>query len=147
MALGKKNPFEELEQLFDRMSRQFEQSTEGMESGMWGMREMSVDVEDRDAEFVVTADLPGFEKEDMDVKLSDDLLKIEAEQTSSVEETDEEEGRYIRRERRQRSMSRSIRLPEPVKEDEVEARYKNGVLTITLPKRHADSASRSIDIS
>lgn len=145
MALGKRNPFEELEQLFDRMSRQFDQSAGEMETGMWGMREMNVDVEDRDDEFVVTADLPGFEKEDMDVKLADDMLKIKADREERTEESDDDQ--YIRRERRQRSMSRSIRLPEPVKEDEIDARYKNGVLTVTLPKRHGDSESRSIDIS
>ena len=145
MALGKRNPFEELEQLFDRMNRQFEQSGDA-EGGMWGMNRMSIDVEDRDDELIVTADLPGFEKEDLEVKLSEDVLKIEADREEQTEQTGDE-GEYIRQERRQRSMSRSVRLPEPVNEDEVDARYKNGVLTITLPKRHADSESRSIDIS
>lgn len=146
MALGKRNPFEELEQLFDRMSRQFEESGDMEGGSMWGLNSMSIDVEDRDGELIVTADLPGFEKEDLEVKLSDDLLKIEADREEREEEKGEE-GEFIRQERRQRSMSRSVRLPEPVNEDEVDARYKNGVLTVTLPKRHADSESRSIDIS
>ena len=145
MALGKKNPFEELEQLFDRMSRQFEESGD-VEGGMWGMNRMSIDIEDHEGELIVTADLPGYEKEDLDVKLSEDLLKIEANREEHQEEKGDE-GEYIRQERRQRSMSRSVRLPEPVNEDEVDARYKNGVLTVTLPKRHADSESHSIDIS
>lgn len=145
MALGKRNPFEELEQLFDRMNRQFEQSAEGMDSGMWGMKSMSVDIEDREDEFVVTADLPGFDKEDMSVKLADNQLKIKAEREEHVEEG--EEGEYIRRERSQRSTSRSVSLPEPVDEEGVEARYKNGVLTVTLQKVHAASESRDIEIN
>lgn len=127
------------------MSRQLEQSAEGMDTGMWTMGSMNIDVEDRDDEFVVTGDLPGFDKEDMDVKLSENTLKISANREESTE--DEREGEYIRQERSRRSVSRTVRLPEPVEEDEVNAHYKNGVLTVTLPKRHAASESRSIEIS
>ena len=130
--------------MFDRMSQQFESSSGDWNVGGLQFETMSVDVADHETEFVVTADLPGFEKSDMDIRLTDDTLKI----TAHSEESEEtgEEGEYIRRERNQRSVNRSITLPETVDDEAVEARYKNGVLTVTLPKAHIPDESRSIDI-
>lgn len=145
MVSGKRNPFDELERLFERMNQQFERAAGDMDTGgMFGMGSASVDVADRDNELVVTADLPGFDKEDIDVKLSGDTLQIEAQHEEATEEGDEAE--YIRRERSHQTVSRSVTLPEQVREDDVTARYKNGVLTVTLPKVHDSSTSRSIDI-
>lgn len=127
------NPFDEIEDLLDRMSRGFE--TEGMG------RSTPVDVADRGEEFVVTVDLPGFDKDDIEVTLADTTLRIAASRESSAEE----DGEFIRRERRRESTSRSVRLPETVDEDGIEASHTNGVLTVTLPKRDADGGKR-IDI-
>lgn len=144
MALGKRSPFEELERLFERMNRQFEERMGEMDMEMLGMESMSVDIADQDDEFVVTADLPGFEKEDIDLRISDSTLRIRAERSEEMEES--EEGEYIRRERSQRTVSRTVPLPEPVDEESVRARYHNGVLTVTLPKMHAGEDAKSIDI-
>lgn len=146
MSMQGRNPFEELERIFDRMSRQFEGSW-----GEWempgGMQEMSIDVADRADEIVVTADLPGFERDDIDVRLADNRLRIHAHREETTEETGEEgRGEYIRQERSHRSMNRSITLPESVDEENVHARYTNGVLTVTLPKLHKVEESRSISI-
>jgi HSP20 family protein len=89
----------------------------------------------------VTADLPGFEKEDIEVTLADRTLRIEAEHDAEVST----EGEYVRRERRHESASRSVRLPEAVAEEGIEATHSNGVLTVTLPKRDAEGGTR-IDI-
>lgn len=142
------NPFDELEDMFDRMSRQFEsvgqQFEESTESFGWqGGTQMSLDVADRGEEFVVTVDLPGFEKEDIDVRLRDDRLSIDAEREEEMEEGD---GEYLRRERSQRSVSRSVSLPEPVDGENVTAEYNNGVLSVTLPKMDGSEESREIDI-
>lgn len=94
--------------------------------------QIGVDLADRGDEFVVSADVPGFEAEDIDLRLADETLHIIAERERADRE--EEKERYIKSERTRQSMHRSIRLPEPVDEDAVEAGYKNGVLTITLPK-------------
>lgn len=143
------NPFEEIERLFDQMSRQFEEASRSWESGealgRWSSRSesMAMDLADRDDEFVVTVDLPGFDRDDVDIQITNHTLRIEAERDQS---TDEKGEQYIKRERRHRSASRSIRLPEEVDTENVEATMKNGVLEITLPKTAVDEA-RSVEIN
>ncbi len=132
--------------MIERMSRQFEESMGGIEMG--GERSgASIDVADHGEEFVVTADLPGFRKEDIDVTLRGERLQIRAEREESSEEGDGDEGRYIRKERRHESVSRSVMLPEEVDEEAVSGQYRNGVLTVTLPKTSAgEGDSHRIDI-
>lgn len=145
---SRSNPFEELEHLFERMSRQFDDATRmwetespfGQLSGE--MKSMSIDLVESDDEFVVTADLPGFERDEVEIQVTDHTLRIEAEHEEVTEESEEE---YLRRERRHESMRRSIRLPDEVDKEGVSARMKNGVLTVTLPRLEAEEA-RSIDI-
>ncbi|WP_458208508.1 archaeal heat shock protein Hsp14 [Haladaptatus sp. NG-SE-30] len=142
----RRNPFEEIEEMFERMSRQFEGMGRQLESGEMGLGTggMSVDVADQDDQFVVTADVPGFEKDDIDITLQDNRLRISAEHESEVEEGDEE---YIRQERSQRSMRRTVTLPDPVDESNVSAQYQNGVLTVTLPKLGGDDESHNIEVN
>jgi HSP20 family protein len=130
------NPFESIEEFIERMEREFDADPFGKTGSI------TVDVRDADGEFVVTADLPGYEKDDIEVTLADRTLRIEADHESHVES---DEGEYIRKERRHESVSRSIRLPEPVAEDGVSATFSNGVLTVTLEKRDA-SGGTEIDI-
>ncbi len=142
------NPFEELERLFERMSRQFEESsrTWGADGpfGQWRaeLGSMAIDLVEHDDEFVVTADLPGFERDDVDIRVTDHTLRIEAERDETIEEDEE---RYLRHERRHRSTKRSIQLPDEVDKDGVSARMKHGVLTVMLPRIEAEDA-RKIDI-
>ncbi|ADJ14989.1 Hsp20/alpha crystallin family protein [Halalkalicoccus jeotgali] len=141
----RRNPFDDLEEFFERFSRQFENQP-GFDQdvfGMGGANRMSVDLADRDAEFVVTADAPGFSKEEIDVRVTGRRLTIEAERE---EHTEEEEETYLRSERHSESLRRTLQLPEPVEEEGVSATYKNGVLTITLPKREPETGGKSIDI-
>ena len=140
------NPFEELDRMVERLSKQFEEASDewGSTWQMPGLEDVSVDVEDRNDEIVVTADLPGFEKDDIDVRLANNQLRIRADREESSETS--EEGEYIRRERSHRSMNRSIQLPESIDEETVSARYKNGVLTVTMQKT-TPTKGKSIDIS
>jgi len=137
--------------MMNRMSRQFEESMGRSELGQLTGREggAAVDVADRDDELVVTADLPGFTTEEIDLTLRGDELRIDAEHEQETEEGGErDEGRYIRKERRHQSVSRSVTLPEEVDEENVSAEYRNGVLTVTLPKTHGGKDdSHRIDIS
>ncbi|GGC53729.1 Hsp20/alpha crystallin family protein [Haloferax sulfurifontis] len=141
------NPFDDFEELFERMSRQFDEMGRQFDrSGMMAQvrHEMAIDVTDHDGEIVVTVDLPGYEKEDIALSVANRTLTVEA-----TRELDEErsEGEYLRRERRHESARRTIRLPETVDEDGASASYHNGVLTVTLPKRDAEpDDSRRIDI-
>jgi HSP20 family protein len=127
-----RNPFEEIERMFDRMSREFAGAGREFDRPALAGGGVSVDVADRDGEVVVTADLPGYEKADIDLTVDGDRLTLAAERTRT---TDEEEGDYVRRERRHAQVRRTVRLPEAVLEDEATATYTNGVLTVTLPKR------------
>lgn len=147
--MSRRNPFEEIERMFERMNRQFSELSEGDQlpaptSSSPGT--VSMDVAEQTDEYVVTADLPGFEKDDIDLSISERTLRVSAEHEESTDEEDEE-GTYLRRERRRQSVSRAITLPEEVAEEDASAAYNNGVLTVTLPKHDRSGDSRSIDIS
>ncbi|ELZ94828.1 hsp20-type chaperone [Haloferax mucosum ATCC BAA-1512] len=133
-----RNPFDEIEDLFDRMGRSFE------ESGLARFQDVSLDVVDGDDAVEVVADLPGFEKDDLDVGVRGRQLTIAADHEES---TDVDDDQYIRRERSHRSISRSLTLPTDIMREEVSATYRNGVLTVTLPKAEPETDdSTEIDI-
>ncbi|MDZ7688085.1 MAG: Hsp20/alpha crystallin family protein [Halobacteriales archaeon] len=138
---------EEIERLFDRMNRQIEQASESFRRGepvsaFYGGT-MPVDIVEREGEFHVTVDVPGFSKKDVDVQVTDHTLRIEAERSISE---DVEEENYVRRERSRRSMSRTIALPDEIDGDSVKAEMEDGVLSITVPKTESAKA-RKIKIS
>lgn len=140
------SPFDELERMFREMNRQIEEATGELGGGMAPSmgRGIEVDVADRGDEFEVTADLPGYRTDDIDVTLAGRTLRIEAEREreTETEEGDRGEERYVRRERRQESARRSVQLPEPVDPENVTAEYHNGVLTVTVPKMEGSEGHR-----
>ncbi|RDI70044.1 Hsp20/alpha crystallin family protein [Halopelagius longus] len=139
-----RNPFQELERMFEQMNRQFEQSPWSMgQEGMFGRGSVDIDLADHGEEFVVTADLPGFEKENIDVQCTEEQLTIRAERERETETSEEN---YLRRERSDERMQRSVRLPEPIDADGVSATFQNGVLTVTLPKAGSSDRGQNIDI-
>ncbi|NIP28100.1 MAG: Hsp20/alpha crystallin family protein [Phycisphaerae bacterium] len=91
----------------------------------------SVDITENEREIKVSAELPGLSEDDIDVSLTHNLLTIRGEK--KAERKDEGEN-YYRLERSYGAFQRSIPLPVEVEADKVEATFKNGVLTITLPK-------------
>jgi HSP20 family protein len=153
VPVSSRNPFEEIERLFERLSRQFEEAARDAPGdgplAEWrpDASSMAVDLVERDGEFEATVDLPGFAREDVDVRVTDRELTVAAEHEEATETGEEdEEGRYLRHERRRESTRRSVRLPEAVDTAAVTARMNNGVLTVTLPKSEAD-AGRPIEVS
>ncbi len=101
------------------------------------------DIRETDKEYILEADLPGFTKDDVKIKVKDNYLILSAEKKQEIEE--EKEG-YIRKERTYGSLRRSFFL-ENVKEDEISAKFENGVLTIVLPKVKKEKIEeKSIDI-
>ncbi|MDR9440721.1 MAG: Hsp20/alpha crystallin family protein [Halomonas sp.] len=90
-----------------------------------------VDVIDRDAEVVVRAEAPGFEREELDVSVTDGAVTIKGDHR---EETKEEEGEYFHSEISRGSFTRTVALPGEVDTDKAEATFKNGVLELILPK-------------
>jgi HSP20 family protein len=91
----------------------------------------------------VTAELPGLESKDLDVSVSGDVLTIKGEKKSEKEEKDEQ--RHIV-ERSYGSFVRMVRLPTAVAQDKIKASFKNGVLTVSLPKTE-EAKPQSISVS
>lgn len=90
-----------------------------------------VDVIDRDAEVVVRAEVPGFEREELDVSVTDGAVTIKGDHR---EESKEEEGDYFHSEISRGSFTRTVALPSEIDADKAAASFKNGVLELTLPK-------------
>jgi HSP20 family protein len=104
---------------------------------------MKVDIKEKENEYIVEAELPGVNKEQINIDVRNDRLTISVEQR---EEINEEKHNYIRRERRYGSMSRSF-MVENVDEEKIKASLKNGVLTIILPKKEPNKPlGRRIEI-
>ena len=93
--------------------------------------EFQVDIAETDKEIKVTAELPGVEEGDIDVRVSDGMLTISAEKKATREEN---ESGYILRERSFGRIERTLPLPEGVNTDAAQASFKAGVLTVTIPK-------------
>jgi HSP20 family protein len=144
------NPFNEFEQLFEQMQQNFEEAAsmwrpESVRTGLPGGGSVQIDLKETPDALVLTADLPGFTKEDIELTLRDRMLRLEA--THEAESEEEREGEYLRRERHRASISRSITLPETVDTDAVSATYQNGVLTVEMSKREPDTGETEIDIN
>ncbi len=133
-------PFDEFDSFFDRMGR-------GLESMGTRTTQIAVDIADDDDEFRLTADLPGFDREDIELTVADSVVTITAEHTHDRDDTSED-GAYIHRERRTASLQRRVRLPEAIDEQAASAAYHNGVLSLRLPKQSvvAIEDGRRIDI-
>ena len=95
---------------------------------------MKTDIKETDAGFDMDVELPGYKKEDLNLELNNGYLNIKAERNSDNEEKDAE-GRVIRRERFCGSMSRSFYVGEDVTEEDVKARFEDGILKLFVPKK------------
>ena len=91
----------------------------------------AVDVKENDGSFVLTADIPGLTKKDVKISINNRVLNLHGERK---EEKENEDGKFYYRERHIGSFSRSFQLPETVNEDGIQASFRNGVLSIELPK-------------
>ncbi|WP_311173173.1 Hsp20/alpha crystallin family protein [Halobellus ordinarius] len=158
----------EFEDLFARMTRQLEEMSHSIDGARMFGRGTAIDLREEPEAFVVAVDVPGFEKSDIELAVADRVLTIEASRDDIAETTsgddiaettsgddiaettsgddiaetagdDDEVGHYVRRERHTDSIRRSVRLPGDVRADDASATYRNGVLTVTLPKLAADA--------
>lgn len=91
-----------------------------------------MDVIDRDKELVIKAELPGIDKEDIDVSIANNRLLVKA---KSRHEEKEEKGDFIKQEIRSSEVYRSVQLPGEVDDDKVKTSFKNGLLELTIPKK------------
>ena len=97
---------------------------------------MKTDVKETENGYELEVDLPGIKKEDVKVKLDDGYLTISASTSQNNDEKDKK-GNYIRRERFSGSYSRSFYVGETVTENDIKAKFDNGVLTLGIPKPEA----------
>ncbi len=131
-------PFDEMERLFESFLPRGWLRPARWEWPEWSElaapfegRAPKVDVVERDEDILVKAELPGVDKKDLDVSVTDNTLTIRA---TTREETEKEEGEYHRREIVSGAFARSILLPAEVDGDQARASFKDGLLEITIPK-------------
>jgi HSP20 family protein len=132
---------DDMERMFDRMFEDFWPKRWMRPFGFQGPgrgelaalegRTPSVDIIDRDNEIIVKAELPGVDKKDLDVSMSDNAATIKA---TSYKEAQEEKGDYYRSEIAQGSYMRTVALPAEVDGAKCKATFKNGVLELVIPK-------------
>ena len=94
---------------------------------------MKTDAKETEQGYELEMDLPGFKKEDVKMQLQEGVLKVEATTKNETDEKDED-GKYIRRERFQGTCQRSFYVGEDVKQEDIKAKFADGVLRITVPK-------------
>ena len=97
---------------------------------------MKSDVKDAGDHFQLDMDLPGFKKEDVKLQLKDGVLKVSASTKSEKDEKDQD-GKYIRRERFQGTCERSFYVGENLTEEDIKAKFTDGVLRVDVPKKEA----------
>ncbi|AHD03720.1 Hsp20/alpha crystallin family protein [Leisingera methylohalidivorans] len=106
----------------------------------------ALDVADKEDEVKLCAELPGLSEDDIDLRVSDGMLTLRGEKKEDREEG-EKDGDYYLSERRFGSFKRSIRIPEDIDRDKISATFKNGVLTVHLPKKpEARKSSKKVEV-
>jgi HSP20 family protein len=148
MGFGGADPFltlhREMNRLFDDVMRGGGVATGGQGSSESGvLLAPQMDVTETDKEVRIKAELPGVTDNDVQVSLDENVLTIRAEKRQ--ERRDEREGVHFS-ERTFGTFQRSLRLPFQVNPDHVQARFENGVLTVTLPKAQPQERSRRIQV-
>lgn len=105
---------------------------------------MKCDIYEKDGNYHIEMDVPGFKKEDISIEASDGYLTIKAEKNSENNEEDEDKN-YIRRERSYGAYERSFYLGD-LDQDKVEAEFKDGILKISVPKKEEVNNKKMIEI-
>ena len=139
-------PFQDLRQMQDTMDHMWHRfgdaptaPADPPEIEAWAV---PLDVVRSGEDTLIRASMPGVNPEDIHVSIEDNVLTIKGQ---TAEEHQEGDGAYLMRERRSGSFHRALRLPDSVDPDQVRPHYKNGVLTITIPKAEAKRA-RHLDV-
>lgn len=123
--------------MFERMNQLFDPK-EGATSFLDSFK---LDVKDQESQYVIEAEMPGIQKENIHVRYDKDHLVLSVDQREEKEEDKD----YVYRERRVTSIQRSLYLPN-VKEDGIKAKLADGVLHLTIPKADDGSTTRTIEI-
>ena len=96
---------------------------------------MKTDVRETEDSYELDVDLPGFKKDEVNVELKSGYLTIQAATTKNNDQKDEKTGNYIRRERYSGSCSRSFYVGKDITQEDIKAKYENGILVLAIPKK------------
>ena len=133
------------ENLFDDwMDFPFERDFFGGKNPLYGKHAknmMKTDVKETDSGYEVDIDLPGFKKDEINAKLENGYLTISASKGLDKDEKDKE-GKYIRRERYAGAMSRSFYVGEQVHQEDIRAKFEDGILRLSVPKIDAKEVEK-----
>ena len=94
---------------------------------------MKTDIKEKKDKYIIDMDLPGYDKDNIDLSLEDGYLKINAK--VEKEDNSSEEEKYVRRERFIGECSRSFYVGDDIVEEDIDAEFKNGILKVTIPKK------------
>ncbi len=128
--------FDGFDHMFDRMNRNMNKSLYGKRAS----RLMKTDVTEHDDRYEVDMDLPGFKKEDLKLELQNGYLTVSAAKSLNKDEKEQKSGKLIRQERYSGSMARSFYVGEEMTEEDVKAKFEDGVLKLVIPKKEAKKA-------
>ena len=131
---------ENLMDMFNDFDRDFFRGFNRPEQMLYGknaQRMMKTDVKETDGGYELDVDLPGFKKEEIHLELENGYLTISAEK--SLENSNEKNGKVLRQERYSGTMSRSFYVGSGVTEEDIKARYENGVLSLSIPKKNVQN--------
>ena len=139
------------ENLFDDdwMDFPFEREFFGKRNPLYGKNAknmMKTDIRETDASYELDIDLPGFKKDEINAALEDGYLTISAAKGLDKDEKDKE-GKYIRQERYAGAMSRSFYVGDALTQEDIKARYENGILKLTIPKKDQTAVPKKNYIS
>lgn len=132
MPIVRWDPFRDLVQMRDEIGRWFgdeaQKDRDERSSAIWAP---NVDIQETEKSIVIKADLPGMKEDDIEVSVDEGQLVIKGERKFEKEEKEKD---YVRIERSYGSFYRSFNIGVPIKEDDVKASYKDGVLHVAVPK-------------
>ena len=138
------------EDLFDEMMDfPFEDDFFGKRNPLYGKKAknmMKTDVKEHETGYEVDIDLPGFKKDELNLDLTAGYLTISASKGLDKDEEDKK-GKYIRKERYAGSMSRSFYVGDGITEDDIKAKYENGILKLSIPKKEAKAVEQKKHIA
>ena len=124
------------ESLFDNMFLFDEKFFTEKKDPLYGKnvsRLMKTDVRETEKTYELDIDLPGFKKDEIQLELKDGYLTVSAEKGLDKDEEDKK-GKYIRKERYAGALSRTFYLGEEIREEEIKAKFENGILSVSIPK-------------
>ncbi len=117
-----KDPLSTMQKMLDEIQNK------GLDLASDLTQNIPVDIREEEGQIIVSADMPGVEKEDINIQADEESVEISAEDSQEIKEENE---KYLRRERRSRSFRRTVRWPKEINPETVSAEYSDGVLEIS----------------